>query len=115
MANVHRVYICGRLPYDIVARGNDNVRDWFAFMSSPSFGIKISYGLTSKKHVAETGGEYTYYNFKITGEEAVWGSDIKKFVEDLKKAGAEIDAANVKDIEMEGRDNPGDEYSILTD
>jgi len=99
MSNVHRVLIEGKLPFDVVNRGNENVKLWFARFSSPSFGFSIVYGKTSTEPVPESNGKYTYYDFKISGEEAVWGSHVEQFCEDLKNAGAKITKQEIEDIE----------------
>lgn len=101
MSNVHRVLIQGRMPYDIVERLNEDGVRMFARLVSPTWGFKISYGKASYKPVPETGGRYRYYEFTITGEEAVWESSIVEFCKALKEAGAEIDKAEAMDMEMD--------------
>lgn len=99
MANVHRVLIKGRLPYDIVNKLNDSGLSMFARFASPCWGFRIEYGEISYKPVPETGGKYAFYDFTISGEEAVWESGIVKFCKELKEAGVEITKAEVMDME----------------
>ncbi len=99
MANVHRVLIQGRMPYDIVNRLNESGLRMFARFSSPCWGFRIEYGKMSYNQVPETGGRYAHYDFTITGEEAIWESGIIKFCKDLKEAGTEITKAEVLDME----------------
>lgn len=112
MANVHRVYIEGRLPFDIVQRGGDIVENWFAMFSSPCWGLRIKYGKQSKEPNSH-GGVNTYYDFVISGEEAVWGKHIEEFCRELKKAGAEIRKANIVDIDGGECIDPGESHSIM--
>ena len=108
MANIHNIRIRGRLPYNIVEKGNDRVVRWFARMSSPSWGFRIEYGKETYKPVPETHGQYTFYDFTIFGSEAIWEDEIVRFCIDLIKAGTEITDAFVEDIEF-----PVPEHSIM--
>jgi hypothetical protein len=106
MANVQRVLIKGWMPYDVCARSQDAcIR--LGVLNSPSYGLHITYGKLQYRHLKE-GGEYAYYEFTISGEEAIWtkfgvhSRSIAGLVEDLVDGGAVIEEVKARDIEEEG-------------
>mgnify|MGYP001090430316 CR=1 FL=1 len=104
MANVHKVLIKGKMPFDVCGRSTDAcVR--LGLMCSPTYGLKIQYG-KSQQFPLKEGGQYTYYDFEISGEEAIWleigERSIKSLVEDLVAGGAVIQEVAARDIENLG-------------
>lgn len=98
MANTHEILIKGKLPYDIIWREKE-LEYWFALMNAPSIAIGIEYGKTSTRPIPNSSGIMTYYDFTISGQEAVRGEQLDKFVELLKKGGAELTTVEIEDIE----------------
>lgn len=112
MANINRILIEGRVPYNIVEKLSPEGCRIFARFSSPCGGFHISYGKESYEPNVETGGQLSYYDFKIDGEDAAWESYLVKMCKELKSAGAEIIKADVADMEFEAMPST---HSILSE
>jgi len=101
MANIHRVFIKGKMPFDVCGRSSDAC-ERLGILNSPSYGLRIQYG-SPKQYPLKEGGLYTYYEFEVSGEEAIWlqggARSVRALVEDLVKGGAVIEEVKVRDIE----------------
>ena len=115
MSNIKQIVVEGSMPYNLLSGspGSKSKRDdiirFFAEMASPSFGFRIQYfGEFTKP--SDAGGEYTFYNFRISGEEAVhfdWLEDV--FIE-MAKNGTKFTKVQMMDVEYDENPKP---FSII--
>lgn len=96
MSNIKRVKITGWVPFDIVS--HEEVQPYFAACASPVINVHVKY--EDEKFVPnEFGGKTVMFKFMYFGEEACSFNYFDKFVENLKKCGAEIDSVEIEDLE----------------
>ena len=102
MTNAKYVLVKGWIPYDILnphdSKVTTDLLKFFATLSAPSWGLRISYQQTKGKPNIY-GGETTYYHFEIKGTEAVRFSYVIKNLREMVRHGAEIEMATVTDLE----------------
>jgi len=116
MANCCKIRVHGWAPYDIARRimdGDSNhAKHFIAELSAPVFGFRIHWtGEEKKIPVPETGGQYSYHKFIITGVEAMWMHNLVEVFRGWKAAGAEFEKALFDDIEA----GEVGEYDALAD
>lgn len=102
MSNIKRVEVTGFAPFDIATR--DKGCKVLGVLNGPSFGIHIHWGrgfMCPLKN--EYGGQTTYYEFSIEGEEAVNAHGWVALLNDFIEGGAIVFQADIQDIEDGGR------------
>lgn len=97
MANVKEIVVFGKLPFNC----NDHfeMKAILGDLNAPSIGLRINYGKQSKGPKNEHGGNTTFYEFSIEGQEAVAGAYIDRMLQAIVDCGGVIDGASVVDIE----------------
>jgi len=99
MSNVARVYVKGWIPFD-VASHNDACK-WLGILNGPSYGLRITYGQQGGGPRNRNGGVTTYYQFEVSGEEAIWCSGVESLVKALVGAGSVVEEARMMDLEYD--------------
>ncbi len=99
MANVARVYVKGWVPFDVPS--HEDARDWLGILNGPSYGLRITYGQQGGGPRSRNGGVTTYYQFEVSGEEAIWYSGVESLVNALVRAGSVVEEARMMDLEYD--------------
>lgn len=96
MSNTKRIFIRGKVPFDIYQ--NEEARSYLGFMNAPSFGIRIAFH--DEEYVPnEHGGKTATYSFAIDGIEAVRIEFIIDMCQAFERAGGTIEGLTVMDID----------------
>ena len=101
MANVKSVAIKGVMPFSILDDAPESLTRFFASFSLPSWGLQIEYGSVDYRE-NEHGGKTAFYEFHITGQEAFNGEWFYRSLAEMRRQGALISTAIVKDVEIGG-------------
>lgn len=97
MANVKVVHIAGTLPFN--CDDDAQMSDYLAAMNTPTFGLRIHWQGESEHRPNERGGKTAFYNFSVTGREAVSYKWIDGFVKTVQRLGGKIIMADAADME----------------
>lgn len=101
MSNVKEVFIEGWMPFD--ANNNHELIYLLGQISLPSIGFKLSYSGKTKMIPQENGGQYCFYEFSITGQEAVSWTYLDNIMRILLENKCTINASRAKDIEGDNK------------
>lgn len=101
MANVKSVAIKGVMPFNILDDASESLTKFFACFSLPTWGLKIVYGKQDYRD-NEHGGQTAFFEFHITGQEAFNYELFYHRLAEMRKLGALISTAIVKDMENNG-------------
>jgi hypothetical protein len=98
MSNIKELIIEGWMPFD----ANDYNKELLSFIGQlnlPANGFKLSYSGQTKYMPQENGGKYCFYEFSITGEEAVRWGYLDLLVHTLAKNNCIIEKAQARDLQ----------------
>lgn len=101
MANIKRIEIVGEIPFNVDE--HHDMCQMLGQMNAPSCGVRIAYTGNAPSRPNEYGGKTAYYNFCISGEEAVSDKWIDHLLKSLVNCGASVSKAQSMDIENETR------------
>jgi hypothetical protein len=99
MSNAKHIHVTGRLPFDCIdgdpltgerSMANDALRDWFARMNTPTFGVKIHWTGPVESRPNKYGGKTAIYAFTIDGFEAVSYPALDELLAAIVGCGGEV-------------------------
>jgi hypothetical protein len=100
MANAHRIYIAGQLPFDFATRLDaDDAAFILRVLHTPTTGLRISWSENELYYMPnEHGGKTAIYSFVVQGTEAIAFAAIER-LRDLYEAHGEVFDFKVTDID----------------
>ena len=102
MSNTKDIIIKGKMPFHLINNYSNPAKPdlikFFAMLSMPSWGIRIEYGIESYRK-NDHGGETCYYDFIISGQEAVRYHYIVDIVEEMMRLGSIITEFKMADLD----------------
>lgn len=106
MSNVKDVHISGSVPFtwldgqDYGGELSDEEVAWFGrLFLNPTIGLRIDFSFQGYSEPNEHGGKTAIYGFTVSGQEAIAYPAIDRLVELVEKAGGEVEANIVHDLE----------------
>ena len=97
MANIKQVKIRGIVPFDYY--NDDIVAKMFAFITSPSSGLEVTWK-SAGYQPSQYGGQTAMYEFTVTGQEAIsWEWIDACVINGIAALGGKILENNIVDIE----------------
>jgi hypothetical protein len=97
MSNIKEIEITGEIPFN--ATEHHDACKFLGQLNGPTIGLRIEYTGTAKARPNRYGGQTAYYNFCISGQEAVAHGWLKNLMQALVNCGASITSARSRDIE----------------
>lgn len=101
MSNIKEIEITGELPFN--ATEHHDACKFLGQLNGPTIGLSITYVGNAKPRPNRYGGQTSYYNFCISGQEAVADGWIKNLMQALVNCGASITTARSRDVENKSR------------
>jgi len=104
VSNIKSLAIFGECPFNIT--DHHDARKFLGQFNGPTFGFWIKYISNSTARTNKYGGKTAYYNFCITGQEAVSDKWIENLLQALVNCGSTINTAVGGDVENGEKDIP---------
>lgn len=101
MSNIKQVKIIGEIPFN--ATEHHDICKFLGQLNGPTIGLRMQYLGSAKPRPNRHGGKTSYYNFCISGQEAVAEGWLKNLVQALVNCGASIVEACYRDVENNTR------------
>lgn len=103
MANVARIEFAAEVPFNWMSELDANEVSMFSgWMLNPVSGLDWEFEDRGYRD-NENGGRTSMWLLHIWGEEAIWGSTIKAWVEAIERIGGTVERARHTDLEWDPR------------